>query len=341
MQTIDFILKKLRILWHLLFWAGAFIVLLQMFQNSPGFEKIDVLYTLFFMLPILLAVYANLYILIPLLLRKQYIIGYVASLMMLSFLSAGFIFLLFERWIDYILKDYYFISSLKMTDLLIYTSVFILATTMIKLSKEWFLLTRNEGEKTKIQLRNLQAQINPHFLLNSLQTIYSLSLNKSEKTSDSILQLSEVLKFTLYESEDELVKLSRELEVLGDYVDMYRLRLDPIRAKISLNISGDTEDMKIIPMIFLPFVENSFKHGLQGSEKKAYVDIDFQIKEKKLNFTIENNVGNTDHIEKPQANGIGLKNTRNRLDLFYKNAYSLKVEETKEQYRVVLTIDLA
>jgi two-component system, LytTR family, sensor kinase len=341
MNISKIILQKLRIVWHLLFWAGAFIVLLQMFHQAPGFEKIDVLYTLFFMLPILLAVYANLYILIPLLLRKQHLIGFILSCVALCFLSAGFIYLLFESWIDYILKNYYFISSLKMTDLMVYTSVFILITTLVKLSKEWFLLTRKEGELTKIQLRNLQAQINPHFLLNSLQTIYSLSLNKSEKTSDSILQLSEILKFTLYESEDERVKLSRELEVVRDYLEMYRLRLDPIRAKISLNISGETEDLKIIPMTFLPFVENSFKHGLQASEKKAYVDIDFQINEKKLNFTIENNVGDTDQIANSEPGGIGIKNTRNRLDIFYKNKYSLKVDETKETYRVTLTIDLA
>ena len=137
MHIIDLTLKKLRILWHLLFWAGAFIILLQMFQNEPGFNKIDVLYTLFFMLPIVLGVYANLLLLIPLLLRKQHIIGYVACLLMLCFLSAGFIYMLFESWIDYILKNYYFISSLKLSDLVIYTSVFMLATTMIKLSKEF------------------------------------------------------------------------------------------------------------------------------------------------------------------------------------------------------------
>lgn len=340
MNLSKIVFNKLGIVWHLLFWAGAFIVLLKIFQNEPGFEKLDVLYTLFFMLPVLLAVYANLYILIPLLLRKQHVLGYVLSCMALCLISAGLIYILFESWIDYILKNYYFISSLKITNLVIYTSVFILATTMIKLSKEWFTLTRKEGEKTKIQLRNLQAQINPHFLLNSLQTIYSLSLNKSEKTSDSILQLSEILKFTLYESEDELVSLSRELEVVRDYLEMYRLRLDPIRAKISLNISGETEDLKIIPLVFLPFVENSFKHGLQGSEKEAYVDIDFQINEKKLNFTIENNMGDTDLIEKYEPGGIGIKNTQKRLDLFYKNRYKLKIEKTKEIFRVAMTIDL-
>lgn len=340
MHITDFILKKLRIFWHLLFWAGAFLVLLQIFKNSPGFEKIDVLYTLFFMLPIVLAVYINLYVLIPFLLQKQHILAYIISSLILCFLSAGFIYLLFEHWIDYILKNYYFISSLQLTNLMIYTSVFVLATTLIKLSKEWFILTRNEGEKTRTQLKNLQAQINPHFLLNSLQTIYSLSLNKSEKAPDSILQLSDILKFTLYESEDELVSLERELEVVRDYVEMYRLRLDPIRAKVSLNIAGETEELKVIPLLFLPFIENSFKHGLQGSEKEAFVEIDFQINEKRVNFSIENNKGKADHIEKAGHGGIGISNTRKRLDLYYKGKFDLKVKETKETYAVNMTLDL-
>ncbi len=340
MHITDFILKKLRILWHLLFWAGAFLVLMQIFKQSPGFEKIDVLYTLFFMLPIILAVYTNLYVLIPFLLRKQRLLIFFVSVSALCFLSAGLIYLLFEIWIDYILKNYYFISSLQIKEIVIYTSAFVLAATLIKLSKEWFILTREEGEKTRTQLRNLQSQINPHFLLNSLQTIYSLSLNKSEKASDSILQLSEILKFTLYESEDELVSLERELEVVKDYVEMYRLRLDPIRAKISMNIEGDSEDLKIIPLVFLPFIENSFKHGLQGSEKEAYVEIDFQINEKRVNFSIENNKGKADHIEKTRHGGIGISNTRKRLELYFKGKYTLHVSETRETYAVNMTLDL-
>lgn len=355
MRIINLLITKLRALWHLLFWAGAFIVLLNIFKESEGYEKIDILYTLFFILPLLVAVYTNIYLLIPALLKRQHIIAWILSMITLCFISAGINYLLFEKWIDHILPNYYFISGYDLIDLIIYSSVFLLLTTLIKLSKEWFILTRDEGEKTRTQLKQLQAQINPHFLLNSLQTIYSLSLNKSEKTPGSILQLSEILKFTLYESEDEQVTLERELEVVKDYVEMYRHRLDPIRAKIRMNITGDAEDLKIIPLLFLPFIENSFKHGLQGSEKDAYVTIDFQIMEKKLNFNIENSKGVTDPVEHQGQTefpmpgrsssaghgGIGINNTRKRLKLYYKGKHDLKVMETNDIYCVKLTLELA
>ena len=152
--------------------------------------------------------------------------------------GAFFLYVLFDRWIDLILPNYYFISYYSVAQLMIYSGSILLLTTLLKLSRSWFMLLRIERISTTQQLRSLQSQINPHFLLNSLQTIYALSLEKSEHTPDVILQLSEILKYTLYETEHPKISLQKEIQLIKDYVDMHRYRVDPSRADISLNSRG-------------------------------------------------------------------------------------------------------
>lgn len=340
-HLIQVLFINLRIVWHVLFWCAGFIVLLNIFAGSSEPEKIDFIYTLFFILPIVAGVYLNLYLFIPRLLRKGYLFFYLLAMALLIAFVAGIIYLLFDRWIDLLLQNYFFISYDEYWILLIYASVFLALSTLLKLSREWMLFLRGDRQKNIVKLKNLQAQINPHFLLNSLQTIYSMSMNRSEKTPETVLQLAEILKFSLYETEYEKVSLARELEVLRDYIAMYRHRLDPIRAKITFNIEGDSENLQVVPLLFLPFIENAFKHGLQGSEKKAFVHINFRINENMLNFDIENNIGNPDSHERKIYSGIGIENTRKRLDISYPDRHQLKINRENEVFKVSLKLDLS
>jgi len=340
-SLIQVLFIRLRIIWHVLFWCAGYIVLLNIFAGSSDPEKIDIIYTLFFILPIVAGVFINLYLLIPKLLRKGNLFLYGLAMALLIASVAGFIYLLFDRWIDLLLPNYYFISYDEYWILLIYAAVFLALSTLLKLSREWMLFLRGDRQKNIMQLKNLQAQINPHFLLNSLQTIYSMSMNRSEKTPETVLQLAEILKFSLYESEYERVSLARELEVLRDYIAMYRHRLDPIRAKISFDIDGDTENLQVVPLLFLPFIENAFKHGLQGSEKEAFVHIHFRINENMLNFDIENNIGYPDSHERKIYSGIGIGNTRKRLEISYPGRHQLKIDRKNEVFNVSLKLDLS
>ncbi len=333
-------LNKVRIVWHLLFWCGAYFILLNIFSSSDTLDKIDAIYTGIFLVPIVISVYLNLYFLIPLLLRKEKLVLYAALLIILSLVTSGVIYMLFDRWIDHILKGYYFVSYLDYWELILYVSVFLVLTMLLKLSREWLIYLRKERTEKLFQLKNLQSQINPHFLLNSLQAIYSRALSRSEDTPDTILKLSEILKFTIYETRNELVPLERELEVLRDYIDMHRMRIDPDRADIRMTVEGDPGGLVIIPMLFQPFVENSFKHGIQGSEKEAFVHVDFKITGKNLTFTIENNRGAFDNWETHPGEGIGIENTRKRLEILYPNKHHMSIQDEEHVFRIILKLQL-
>jgi sensor histidine kinase YesM len=333
-------IRKLRIVWHLLFWCAGFIVLFLLFRTSRGVAPIDLIYTAFFLLPISATVYINLYVLIPRLLKQERFLLFLLSEAVIIVLAALMIYLLFDRWIDLFLKKYYFIAYDKVSTLVIYTASFIVLSTLLKLSSEWVGLIHAERQKNLDQFRNLQSQINPHFLLNSLQTIYSQSLNRSDETPSTVLKLSEILKFSLYETEDNRVRLERELEVVQDYVEMYRLRLEPSRARIDLTIEGDPGDRMIAPLLFLPFIENSIKHGIQASGEKAFSEITFRIVPGRVHFSIINSTGHTDAPDRKKYSGIGIRNTRKRLELLYPGKHKLTIENTDNSFIVYLDIEI-
>ena len=335
----DLILFRRRWWQHLIFWGVALMILLNVFSTSSTFQRIDLIYTLIFLVPVAGLVYLNLYLLIPRYLRREKYLLYGVSFIALVALGAVILYYLFDRWIDHILPGYYFISYYSIPQLMLYTGSFLILTTLLKLSRSWFMLLRMERMTASHQLRSLQSQINPHFLLNTLQTIYALSLEKSERTPGVILQLSEILKYTLYETEHPRVKLEKEIHMIRDYLEMYRYRLDPERAEIRFEVEGDPGDRLIAPMLFLPFIENSFKHGLQGGQKKAWVDIRFHIDPERVRFEIENNLGETDPVRWEKQGGIGIRNTRHRLGLLYPGKHHLRIERDRDTFRVSLEIE--
>lgn len=325
---------------HLLFWGVALVILLNIFKTSSSFERIDLIYTLIFLVPLVAIVYMNLYLFIPRYLRKEQYLFYTLFFLILIGLGAVVLYFLFDSWIDFILPNYYFISYYNVPNLMLYTASFLLLTTLLKLSRSWFMLLRVERMTTSHQLKSLQSQINPHFLLNSLQTIYALALDKSERTSDVILQLSGILKYTLYETGHSRVRLEKEMSLIQDYVEMYRHRVDPIRANIRLKVEGDPGDKEIAPMLLIPFIENSFKHGLLGGQGGAFVHIGIRIGTDDLEFRTENNLGDTDPIELDKKRGIGIENTKQRLELLYPGKHELEIKRKEGVFSVRLQLDL-
>jgi len=325
---------------HLIFWGLALFVLLNIFSTSSSIEKIDLIYTLIFMLPVISMVYLNLYLVIPGFLRKEKYLLYVFLSMLLIAGGAIFLYFLFESLIDLVLPNYYFISYYNVPVLMLYTGSFLMLTTLLKLSRSWFMLLRVERMTSSFQLKSLQSQINPHFLLNSLQSIYALSLEKSDLTPKVILQLADILKYTLYETGQARVKLEKEMEMVTDYVEIHRHRIDPVRAEIKLGFEGETGDCKIAPMLLIPFIENSFKHGLQGSPHDAYVHIHIEISSCRFIFQIKNNLGDTDQAGRKEKKGIGIDNTRQRLELLYPGKHKLAIGKRDGAFAVKLELDL-
>ena len=325
---------------HLIFWGAALAILFSIFKSSGSLEKIDVIYTLIFTVPLCAVVYLNLYIFIPRLLRNEKYLFYVLSALVLLGGGALFLYFLFDSWIDLVLPGYYFISYYSIPTLMLFTGSFLVLTTLLKLSRSWFMLMRLERTTSSQRLQSLQSQINPHFLLNSLQTIYALSLEKSERTPEVILQLSDILKYNLYDTAQPTLSLEKEIRMLKDYVEMYRYRVDQEKAEIRFEISGEAGELLIAPMLLLPFIENAFKHGLRSDTSQTFIHILLEIDGAGLSFRVHNSHGSSDEMDLEHKQGIGINNTRQRLDLLYPGKHRLNIEEKAHTFRVKLTMEL-
>jgi hypothetical protein len=336
----DLMIFRKRWWQHLVFWMVVFLVLVNIFKISASLEKIDLIYTAFFLLPLAGIAYLNLYYFIPRFLKRERYLLFVLFFTLLLTGGAMLLYVLFDRLIDLILPNYYFISYYSLAQLMIYSGSILLLTTLLKLSRSWFMLLRVERMTTSHQLKSLQSQINPHFLLNSLQTIYALSLEKSEHTPEVILQLSEILKYTLYETEHSKINLQKEIQLIKDYVEMHRYRVDPSRVKINLVIEGDAEDLQIAPMLLLPFIENSFKHGILGDAGAIQIRIELIVKGSLLELKLSNTMGAGDPLVLGKRKGIGIKNTRQRLELLYPTKHTLNIRNEQQTFMVSLKLEL-
>lgn len=202
---------------------------------------------------------------------------------------------------------------------------------------------REELEKDKVtsELSFLKAQINPHFFFNTLNNIYALTVVDAEIAGKAIHQLSRMMRYLLYDTQQGPTMLSQEIAFVKDYISLMQLRLTDV-VKINFSSPGELQDMPIAPMIFLPFVENAFKHGVSATQQ-SYIDIAVVQDGKILDLTVKNSIINDNSVSLDTSSGIGLANTRRRLDLLYPGKYLLEINEINaaNEYTVHLTIDLS
>ncbi|MEE4116063.1 MAG: histidine kinase [Marinilabiliaceae bacterium] len=188
------------------------------------------------------------------------------------------------------------------------------------------------------ELLHLRSQVNPHFLFNSLNTIYSYALKeKNDKTAEPIAKLSNLMRFMIDDMDREFIALEREAEYIKDYVQLQSIR-SSVQHDISINISIDYSDAQIAPMLLIPFVENAFKHGINPGVK-SMLKIDLKASRDKIQFLIENSLLKGSHeFEKESGFGIGVENVKQRLEYIYPGLHKLSIAETKEKYIVILDI---
>jgi sensor histidine kinase YesM len=342
-----FKIAGIRILQHLVFWALSFVILLYFFNTSNKIEKIDIIYTAIFHVSLILGVYLNLVLLIPFLLKESRYLLYLICLAALIAGTAGLNMLTFDKLVDYVLPGYYFISYYEYNDILIFVIVYVGLTTLLKLSKGWFLLMeadrkliRAEKEKISNELIALRSQINPHFLFNSLNSVYSLALHQSARTPAVILKISDLMRYMLYEANEDKVLLKNELNFIENYFGLQKLRSED-QVEISLNVNGDPGNQVIAPLLFLPFIENSFKHGVKGDPEAGYTRISINIGDKDVEMDVINNKGRIDKVEKAELQGIGLQNARRRLELLYPGKHVLLINDKDSSFEVKLKVDLS
>lgn len=208
------------------------------------------------------------------------------------------------------------------------------------LTQQYFHLKRQQeiiGQKQMAsELSLLKSQINPHFLFNVLNSIYALSLKKSDKTPEIVLKLSGILRYMLYETKQERVPLEKEIDMIENYIEIEKIRIGS-QQQISLEIKGAFDTYIIAPVILIPFVENAVKHGLDSMSENAFVHIKIRIEQGTLKFYCSNNF-KENSVKRP--GGIGLENVQKRLELLYPGKHSLQIKNENAIFTVALDVTL-
>ena len=334
---------------HIIFWSIYF--LLNTLRWGNYFD--DYLYSLktnIIGFPIHITLcYLNIFVLMPKFVYKRkyfsYIVFLMASLVFMVFVKFNLTYFLISQniWPEgpTIIHTMTFSYTIDMMIGELYVITFV---TAIKITMDWLQeqerIAALEKTQSDTELLFLRTQISPHFFFNTLNNIYSLAIEKSDKTPKLILKLSGLMRYLLYETKKKRQSLEKELICIHNYLDLERIRFGNL-LEIDMKISGDIVNKKIAPMLLLSFVENAFKHGANKNVGPIKIDIDFKIAENFLYFTISNP---TPKITKHKQNidsfgGIGLKNAKKRLALGYKpDEYNLSIDTKNNRYVVHLKI---
>ncbi|HEX8576564.1 MAG TPA: sensor histidine kinase [Flavobacterium sp.] len=197
-----------------------------------------------------------------------------------------------------------------------------------------------QQEKIEYEIEVLKSQINPHFLFNSLNMIYSSSLNKVEDVSDKILMLSNNLHYVLYEANKKEVTLAQEFDFIKDYISLFEMRFKN-KIDLKLDYQADNDSQKIAPLLLIPFIENALKYTSLISEKELDLPIHIHLKKGILYFTIQNPfLPQNNTIQTSKKSGIGITNVKKRLDILYPNKHELHIRSENNIFYVTLKIQL-
>jgi len=196
-------------------------------------------------------------------------------------------------------------------------------------------------EKLDAELKFLKSQIHPHFLFNTLNNLYALTLRNSPKSSEVVLKLSNLLDYMLYECNVPLIPLRKEIKQIKNIIELERMRYSD-RLMVSFTASGDVSNKMLPPLLMLPFIENAFKHGVSKEIEESFISIDLNVKDDHLVLRVENS--KSDDLDSRQesdyAKGIGLWNVRRRLELIFGTNYNLQVFNEEEVFMIVLQVPI-
>ncbi|NQY28675.1 MAG: histidine kinase [Flavobacteriaceae bacterium] len=334
--------SKYRWFYHLIFWLIVFSVDLTT-VNAFSKNIYDLEFTIIILLLEMIIVYFNIYFLFSKFLVKgkiyQYIFYTILSIIIYIYLNHLFFYQ--ESVIETLDPD----NNQKYTTTTIislmafsFRMFSIIGTAVgIKFFKRYFIEQKQihtiKQDSLENELRYLKNQINPHFLFNSLNNIYVLSKKNISTTSDSILLLSDLLRYQLYDCTKKHVSLDNEIGYLRNFLKLEELRKK--NSEIILSITGDTFQVQISPFIFMPFIENAIKYS--GLTEQPKIDIQFNITETQIHFLVSNN--KTDATSTNKDGGIGLSNVKRRLFLLYENAHELQIKESNNTYNVNLILN--
>lgn len=287
--------------------------------------------------------YLNYFIFLPRFLTRknvwQYLMEFIFPFALLMFMRIHT-----ERYlIDGYTHEEEYLYRTRFVVQLITTNLFIVIFVgMLRFAVDWFQLEGKrkelENEKLLAELNFLKAQINPHFLFNTLNNLYYLAYTKSDNTTEVIAKLSQMMRYMIYDSNHSKVPLGKEIEYMENYISLERLRLNN-QIPINFELKGNTENVWIAPLIFITFLENAFKHGVSSNNPKAWVNISIELIDGQCIYMVENSKLEAS-AEEHEKSGIGLQNVQRRLELSYPGKHQLTMENKQDRYVVKLNLTL-
>jgi LytS/YehU family sensor histidine kinase len=219
--------------------------------------------------------------------------------------------------------------------------IIVLASISFRFIQKWQddekIKSEIEKERISTELSFLKQQVNPHFLFNAINSIYSLSLSGKPSTSDSILKLSSIIRYMLYETDRKFVTLSNEIQIIKDYIELQKLRMTE-KVKLTFQVTGESGQYSIAPLLMIPLIENAFKHGVDNISN-SFIDINIEIKDDTLNLRIRNSIISRTELN-DEKSGIGIKNIVRRLELLYPKAHFFNASRDDGYFLVLLRLAL-
>lgn len=328
-----------RVVYHSLFWMVYILIMVLFRGREDGYMFVftnELIKSFFYGM----AVYFNIYYLIPNYLSETKFVTYSVLLLFLVViitpLSTICLYFRFTGFPD--IQQSVIEAQPK---LFLMTFITLGVSTILKIITDWIrhqtVKRELESQTMRSELRFLKSQINPHFLFNTLNNLYALTLKKSDKAPEIVLKLSEMMRYMLYECNERRVSLHKEVNYISNYLDLERLRQGK-NMEINFALNGDVGSQKIAPLMFIPFLENSFKHGL-NQVSEGFVNIQMDVEDTQLEMSIENSKPAMPRINH-RSGGIGLQNVQRRLDLLYPEQYELNIDNQPGKYIVHLKINL-
>jgi sensor histidine kinase YesM len=337
------------VLVHLSFWClylSFFTYQVSLFSRGPEIDWSRVLTVVsIHMSCAMLIGYLNYFIFLPRFLSEKKGLRFI-----LEFIAAFTLVILLRIHLERYFIDHYshlekYLYSPRFIVHVISSNLFtVIFLGMIKFVVEWFEFESRkkniENERLTAELNFLKAQINPHFLFNTLNNLYYLAYTKSSNTPEVIAKLSQMMRYMIYESNHAQVSLSKEIEYMENYISLERLRLND-QIPITFQLEGDPAQYRIAPFIFITFLENAFKHGVSNNNPNAWVKVSVRLVGKECIYEVENSKMPTAKPEAEEKSGIGLNNVTRRLELSYPERFELDVKDLPDRYVIKLNIILS
>lgn len=337
--------KRFTIAMHALVWALLLVIPYvptdQVFSTlNPSSDKKYLLLCLTLSSFLLIVFYFNYFFLIPrYLLTKRYW-AYVAMLLtaiiVIGALFGGILFMSDFNLAGLVNSN----PAIEKVIPVIIVNALLLWSLSIVSSILWTIYNRlrqTESEKLSAQIASLKSQINPHFLFNTLNNIYAIAIDTSPKAADMIDKLSEMMRYTMKDTQQDFVLLEDEIRYISNYIELQKLRLDR-SVKLEYHSPESIPDLRIAPMLLIPFVENAFKHGV-NSEQKSRIRIEMQISSTEFQLSVVNNKVNIQR-DISERSGLGIENTRHRLELIYPSRHLLTIHDTEKEFTISLHMNL-